>query len=42
MNWTWRGEYVPASRSEYELVKTQLESEWIRKGERHTEEEQEK
>eukprot|EP00002_Diphylleia_rotans_P041170 TRINITY_DN9949_c0_g1_i1.p1 TRINITY_DN9949_c0_g1~~TRINITY_DN9949_c0_g1_i1.p1 ORF type:complete len:2242 (+),score=458.11 TRINITY_DN9949_c0_g1_i1:64-6789(+) len=27
MNWQWRGEYFPATRSEYEAVKAQLESE---------------
>ncbi|KAL6048727.1 DNA polymerase epsilon catalytic subunit [Balamuthia mandrillaris] len=34
MQWTWRGEFMPATRSEYELVKTQLESEWLQKGEK--------
>jgi DNA polymerase epsilon subunit 1 len=27
MNWTWRGDYLPTTRSEYELIKSQLESE---------------
>ncbi len=32
MKWTWKGEYLPANRSEYELIKSQLENEWITKG----------
>lgn len=32
MNWTWKGEYIPATRTEYELVKSKLETEWIQKG----------
>jgi DNA polymerase epsilon subunit 1 len=32
MSWTWKGEYVPANRTEYELVKSKLETEWIQKG----------
>jgi DNA polymerase epsilon subunit 1 len=27
MNWMWKGDFIPANRSEYELIKTQLESE---------------
>jgi DNA polymerase epsilon subunit 1 len=27
MTWVWRGDFVPANRSEYELIKTQLETE---------------
>jgi DNA polymerase epsilon subunit 1 len=27
MDWTWRGELVPASKGEYEMIKAQLESE---------------
>jgi DNA polymerase epsilon subunit 1 len=27
MAWTWRGEYLPANRSEYDLIRLQLESE---------------
>ncbi len=27
MTWTWKGDYIHANRSEFELVKTQLETE---------------
>lgn len=27
MEWTWRGDTIPANRSEYELIRTQIESE---------------
>ena len=27
MEWTWRGDIIPANRSEYELIRTQIESE---------------
>jgi DNA polymerase epsilon subunit 1 len=27
MKWVWRGDYIPANRSEYELIRTQIESE---------------
>lgn len=29
MEWSWRGEYLPANRSEYERIKLQLESEKV-------------
>lgn len=29
MNWTWRGEFMPASRNEYQTIKQQLEVEKI-------------
>ncbi len=30
MDWSWRGKYFPVTRSEYETIKSQLESEPIR------------
>ncbi|XP_004343753.2 DNA polymerase epsilon catalytic subunit [Capsaspora owczarzaki ATCC 30864] len=29
MKWLWRGEYLPATRSEYEMIKLQLEAERV-------------